>query len=277
KFRRLGQPLGPDHLHPRGVFADELQNLEHAHAQQGIKQQRQHGDHEQRAAIAELIAHFAVQHQLDVGPSHRSSPVAAAVRACSRSSCCEMSWKNSSSKSRWSWRSRNSSRPPSARIRPRWTIASRSQSFSASRMMCVENSTHLPCSRSSATVLSKARATSTSKPEVASSKISTGGSWTKARAIETFCFMPVDILAPKRSRISFICKRWKRCSIRPLSVSSSRPCRRPKYSTISQAVMRSYTPVLADMKPICRRTCEGCVSTSAPATVTEPPVGRKTV
>ncbi len=93
-------------------------------------------------------------------------------------------------------------------------IAIRSQSFSASRMMCVENTTHLPCSRSSATVFSSARATSTSSPEVASSKISTGGSWTRARAMETFCFMPVDILAPSRSRISSICSRWNSSSIR---------------------------------------------------------------
>ena len=57
--------------------------------------------------------------------------------------------------------------------------------------------------------LSSARATSTSRPAVASSKISTGGSWTRARAIETFCFMPVDIFAPSTSRISFICSRVK--------------------------------------------------------------------
>ena len=76
-------------------------------------------------------------------------------------------------------------------------IATRSQSRSASRMMCVENMMHLPWSRSSAIASNSARATSTSRPVVASSKISTGGSCTIARAIDTFCFMPVDIFGPE--------------------------------------------------------------------------------
>ncbi len=82
---------------------------------------------------------------------------------------------------------------------------------------------HLPWSRSSATVFSSARATSTSSPAVASSKISTGGSWTMARAIDTFCFMPVDIFAPSTSRISFICSRSNSVSIRSRSGSSAMP------------------------------------------------------
>ena len=81
-------------------------------------------------------------------------------------------------------------------------------------MMCVEKTMHLPWSRSSATVFNSARATSTSSPAVASSKISTGGSWTTARATDTFCFMPVDIFAPSTSRMSFIFSRSKSVSIR---------------------------------------------------------------
>ena len=52
---------------------------------------------------------------------------------------------------------------------------------------------------------------------MASSKISTGGSWTMARAIDTFCFMPVDIFAPSTSRMSFIFSRSKSDSIRSRS------------------------------------------------------------
>ena len=83
------------------------------------------------------------------------------------------------------------------------------------------------------------RATSTSRPVVGSSKISTGGSWMIVRAIETFCFIPVDILPPTTSRKSFICSSVKTRSIRPPSSASERPYRRPKNSTISHAVMRS--------------------------------------
>ena len=74
---------------------------------------------------------------------------------------------------------------------------------------------------------------------MASSKINTGGSWTMARAMETFCFMPVDIFAPSRSPRSSIFSRVKICSILGRSVSSGSPWSRPKYSTISQPVMRS--------------------------------------
>ena len=83
-------------------------------------------------------------------------------------------------------------------------IATRSQSFSTSCMLCVEKTMRLPGSRSSAICRSTTRCTRTSRPEVGSSKISTGGSWTIVRAIETFCFIPVDIFEPRTSRKSFI-------------------------------------------------------------------------
>ena len=44
-----------------------------------------------------------------------------------------------------------------------------------------------------------ARAAMTSRPEVASSKTTTSGSWMIVRAIETFCFMPVESLPTRRS------------------------------------------------------------------------------
>ncbi len=65
--------------------------------------------------------------------------------------------------------------------------------------------------------------------------------------------------------------------MRERKCSACMPCRRPKYSTISQAVMRSYMAVLADTKPICRRTIAGCVTTSYPLTVAVPLLGRKVV
>src|ERR1043165_6408677 len=41
--------------------------------------------------------------------------------------------------------------------------------------------------------------------------------------------------------------------------------------------MRSYTALLIDMKPMCCRTCPGCVATSCPATRAVPDVGLRTV
>ena len=54
-------------------------------------------------------------------------------------------------------------------------------------------------SRSSRIFCKTTRWTRTSSPEVGSSKIKTGGSWTIVRAIDTFCFIPVDIFEPRVS------------------------------------------------------------------------------
>src|ERR1039458_8048477 len=43
------------------------------------------------------------------------------------------------------------------------------------------------------------RAVITSSPSVGSSKIITGGSWTSVRAIDTFCFIPLESLSQRRS------------------------------------------------------------------------------
>src|SRR5258708_34089780 len=77
-----------------------------------------------------------------------------------------------------------------------------------------------------------------SRPLVGSSKMMTGGSWTRVRAIEVFCFMPVESLSQRRSRKLFMSKRVKMSSTRFFRVASSKPLRRPKYSTISWAVRR---------------------------------------
>jgi len=49
---------------------------------------------------------------------------------------------------------------------------------------------------------------------VGSSKIMTGGSWTRVRAMEVFCFMPVESLSQRRSRNSFMSRRLKMSSTR---------------------------------------------------------------
>ena len=101
--------------------------------------------------------------------------------------------------------------------------ATREQSFSTSCMAWVEKTIVFPWSRSSAIFWRTTRATRTSSPEVGSSKIRTGGSWTIVRAIETFCFIPVDIFEQRTSRKSSIWSQPKIVSIRPLSGSSPIP------------------------------------------------------
>ena len=102
-------------------------------------------------------------------------------------------------------------------------MATREQSFSTSCIEWVENTMVLPRSRSSRIFWRTTRATRTSSPEVGSSKIKTGGSWMIVRAIETFCFIPVDIFEPSTSRKSFIRSQSKTASMRPASRSRRRP------------------------------------------------------
>ena len=74
-----------------------------------------------------------IRSPMTVSGYHRNPEATAASLRAS-----EINWKNSSSKSLWRCVSRSSSSGPSARMRPRCMIATRSQSRSASRMMCVE-------------------------------------------------------------------------------------------------------------------------------------------
>ncbi len=67
---RSAQVPGAHHQHPRRLLLHELRDLQQAHPQQRIEQDRQHRNHEQRPPIAELIADFAGQDQFDVGEGH---------------------------------------------------------------------------------------------------------------------------------------------------------------------------------------------------------------
>ena len=142
--RQVGQLLGPHHQHPRRLLLHELRDLEQAHPQQRIEQDRQHHDHEQRPPIAQLIADLAGENQFDVGQVHglgvecRKRLRGAARRAA-----------KSTGRTALPGRARDAGRAvPPASLRPgcwpRCRMAIRSQSFSASRMMCVEKRMHLP-------------------------------------------------------------------------------------------------------------------------------------
>ena len=88
---------------------------------------------------------------------------------------------------------------PSATTLPRAMTPSREQISSAWESMWVEKRTHLPARANDWTASSTVRVTMGSRPVVGSSRISTGGSWTTARASETRCFMPVESRSFARS------------------------------------------------------------------------------
>ncbi len=123
-------------------------------------------------------------------------------------------------------------------MRPRWMMAIRSQSFSASLMMWVEKRIVFPSSRSSRMIRCISRAFITSSPTVGSSKISTGGSWATVRAIDTFCFIPVESFSTRASSYSPIPKRSTRASTLRGTRSAGWPLMRAKKSRVSRAVRR---------------------------------------
>ena len=127
---------------------------------------------------------------------------------------------------------------PTARRRPLWITATRSQSLSTSLMMWVEKMMHLPTSRQRSMNCNIVLAMRISSPSVGSSKITTGGSWTIDRAIATFCFMPVDSFSQRMSANSSMSKSARSSSTRAFSRSPASPWSRPKYSSVSRAVSR---------------------------------------
>ena len=112
---------------------------------------------------------------------------------------------------------------------------------------------------------------------MASSKISTGGSWTTARATDTFCFIPVNIFTPSTSRVSFIFSRSKSRSIRSPSSSCGNAMQPAEitdhlpagHAIVNGRIGREKADLPADLA--------GRRDTSKPPTVAQPLVGRKTV
>ncbi len=71
--RHVAKRRGADNQHPRRPLLHELCDLKHAHPQERIEQNRQHGDHEQRPPVAQLVAYLAGKDQLDVRESHEAA------------------------------------------------------------------------------------------------------------------------------------------------------------------------------------------------------------
>ena len=107
-------------------------------------------------------------------------------------------------------------------------IAISSQIRSASVMMWVEKMIVLPFDFRSSTIRSTSRAPITSSPDVGSSKINTGGSWSTTRQSERRCFIPVDILPTRLSRKSASWKETCNSAMRPAMEAGDIPASSPK-------------------------------------------------
>jgi hypothetical protein len=88
-LRQVGRPEDDDR--PR-LLAKQQRDLDHSDCEARVQQERQDHDHEQRAAVANLVANLPQKDETDVLPVHRAAML---------SSAREMSPKNSSSKSLW--------------------------------------------------------------------------------------------------------------------------------------------------------------------------------
>src|SRR5437762_5628871 len=176
-------------------------------------------DRDQRAPVAQDLAQlFAVD---DQGGSHVADST---------------SDRNESSRS---WRlPRTSAVLPLAMTRPWWMIVTRLHRRSASCSTWVEKITHLPRPLDSTMNSRISREARTSRLEVGSSNMSTGGSWTMARAIATFCFCPDDRLSARWLANDAMSNRSMTASTLWRSRPSSSPLSSAKYAMFSRAVRR---------------------------------------
>jgi hypothetical protein len=60
----------PDQANDAGPFDEADGQLQDGHTQDGVEDQRQDGDHEDRSPIAQLIAELPEPDQTDNGPAH---------------------------------------------------------------------------------------------------------------------------------------------------------------------------------------------------------------
>src|SRR5262249_60984476 len=77
--RPLPQVPRPDDADGGGLFEQALGEEEADDAEGGVEDYRQAEQHEQRAAVAEQVAHLAVADQADDGPAHAGSQL---TRGC---------------------------------------------------------------------------------------------------------------------------------------------------------------------------------------------------
>src|SRR4029079_14314923 len=108
---------------------------------------------------------------------------------------------------------------------------------------------------------------------VGSSRKTTAGSWSRARAFASFCFLPLLKLPSTCARRSHSEKRRREDSVRSARVAASRPYSRPKKSRFAVADSFSYSPGVSVRIPTRERTSSGRSVTSRPSTQARPSVG----
>src|SRR5207237_4304846 len=204
------------------------------------RRQGRESDRDQRSPVAKDLAHLLAKD--DRAGLH----LAASTRERKASS---RSWN----------RPRTSAVGPPATTRPSWMIVTLSQSRSASCRTWVEKMTHLPRPFDSTMKSRISRDARTSRLEVGSSNIRTGGSWTMARAIATFCFWPEERLSARCSANEPMSSRSMTRSTLRVSSPLRTPLSSAKYVMFSRADSRGYTPISAVTTPTRRRTSCGAV------------------
>ena len=144
---------------------------------------------------------------------------------------------------------------PKAWSTPRWSTAIRSARRPASPRKWVQSTTVRPCSVASAPMRSiTSRVAAGSRPEVGSSRNSTSGSWSRARARARRLRWPVDVPWTGTSARSAMPKRSSRSLVRRSDHARSRPRIRAVSTRFSRAVRRSSRPACSVRTPVRRRT-----------------------
>ncbi len=164
-----------------------------------------------------------------------------------------------------------SSAVPNACITPRKSTAMRLASLPASPRKWVHSTTVRPWSAASDPMRSTtSRVAAGSSPEVGSSRNSSSGSWSSARASATRLRWPVE------NPCTFTSARWpmsKRSSRAPpfaRASASDMPRSRPTNSRFSSAVNRSSSPAFSVSTPVRRRSSSPWAHGSRPSTVARP-------
>ena len=157
---------------------------------------------------------------------------------------------------------------PLTMIRPRWRIAIRSASCSASSRYCVVSSTVVPPSASSLTACHTSMRACGSSPVVGSSRKITGGFPIRLIAMSRRRRIPPEYVATFRAAASVSANRRSSSSA---IVPGSCRCRSRAISTrFSRPLRISSTAANCPVRLIDSRTSAACVATSKPLTPTVP-------
>ena len=155
----------------------------------------------------------------------------------------------------------------STRSRPPRTNAMRSHSRSASSRLWVARTIVRPARRSCSMASRTTNAASGSSAAVGSSRKTTAGSWSSARAMASFWRMPLLNVPATSSRRSHSPNSRSQRSMAASRAAASRPYSRPKKSRLARADSGRTGPGVSVRMPTRARTSSGRSRMSKPSTV----------